>query len=66
MPGTNKGADDVLSFTSAGLSESATVVGLDLKPGHAYYATVRGNGSVYTFLSASDKNLFTINSDIEN
>lgn len=41
--GTSKGADDILPFTNAGLSESITAIGLDLKPGHAYYVTVRGN-----------------------
>lgn len=58
ISGTNKGFDDVLSFTSAGLSESVTIVDLDLNPGQAYYATVTGNSRANTlFLFASEKYL---------
>lgn len=41
--GTSKGTNDVLPFTSVGLSEAVTIEGLHLKPGRAYYASVRGN-----------------------
>jgi hypothetical protein len=40
--GTHPGSDDILIFTSAGLSMSTTARHLHLKTGQVYYATVRG------------------------
>jgi hypothetical protein len=42
LTGTHPGSDDILIFTSAGLSMSTTARHLHLKTGQVYYATVRG------------------------
>jgi len=42
LTGKHPGSDDVLAFTTSGLSQSKTIRNLDLKTGQAYYATVRG------------------------
>lgn len=42
LTGTHPGSDDILIFTSVGLSMSTTARHLHLKTGQVYYATVRG------------------------
>jgi len=44
LTGTHPGSDDILIFTSVGLSMSTTARHLHLKTGQVYYATVRGIG----------------------
>jgi len=42
LTGKHPGSDDVLAFTTYGLSQFKSIWHLDLMTGQAYYATVRG------------------------
>ncbi len=50
--GTTAGGTDVLGFTGAGLSNSATITGLSLLEGTTYYVSVRAKNNAGLFGSA--------------
>jgi len=42
LTGTHPGSDDIVEFTSAGLSNIKSIRHLHLRSGQVYYATIRG------------------------
>ena len=51
LTGKHPGFDDVLPFTTSGLSQSKTIRNLHLKTGQAYYATVRGTRNKQRYIA---------------